>query len=359
VQITTGGIDAAIRFLLGDPVIASLLADAPPDYGQMTLREYQEAVWWPIRSGVRKDPAIRTVSEHTVRTEAGYWRQILDAIGHHRLRDLQDDPWIWERYMGGMVQPGRTKVLHRSAYKALLDHAHRRRHIERVHSFWTVVGSTQRVKALEEPLTLEEVARLLSVSSPMRRAMWSVAVGQGLRPSELVRCRWEDLNVTDGVMSVRGDPARGGKGKTEMSASRIPLTPLTARELGRYQEHLNSTGQAPLGEMWTFNGKPIISYKKSLARHAAAAGITKHVTPYLLRHSFASIAWELGIEKDAARCILRHTSERMLDEVYARPRPSAIRERLLAFDLPVAAPEEVVDGDDDGEDVGEERVFTE
>ena len=43
------------------------------------------------------------------------------------------------------------------------------------------------------------------------------------------------------------------------------------------------------------------------------------MTPYLLRHSFATIAWSIGVEKDVARRILRHTDLMTLENVYCRP----------------------------------------
>ena len=83
-------------------------------------------------------------------------------------------------------------------------------------------------------------------------------------------------------------------------------------------------------------GEPYTSvsgYKRSLETAAERAAIGHKVTPYLLRDSFATIAWSLGIDKDVARRILRHTDEKMLDEVYCRPRPADLVERVAAFDL--------------------------
>ena len=55
--------------------------------------------------------------------------------------------------------------------------------------------------------------------------------------------------------------------------------------------------------------------------------------PYLLRHSFATLAWALDVPKDVARRVMRHTNDRMLDEVYTRPRPRDLVARLERFDL--------------------------
>ncbi|MEZ5333609.1 MAG: hypothetical protein R2991_16600 [Thermoanaerobaculia bacterium] len=77
-------------------------------------------------------------------------------------------------------------------------------------------------------------------------------------------------------------------------------------------------------------------YKRALAGAASEAGISRAVTPYLLWHSFATIAWSLGIEMDVARRILRHADETMLLEVHSRPQPAELVAKVAAFDVPGA-----------------------
>lgn len=153
--------------------------------------------------------------------------------------------------------------------------------------------------------------------------MWGLGVGQGLRPSELVRVRWEDIDLARGTLAVRG-------AKTAASSAVIPLTPLARRELERFWRESERPGA---GLLFKWGGGPVKEYKRALASAAVAAGIERKVTPYLLRHSFATIAWTLGIDKDVARRIMRHTTTKMLDEVYARPRPEDLAKKLTAFDL--------------------------
>ena len=46
------------------------------------------------------------------------------------------------------------------------------------------------------PFTAKEVALLLDhATSPQHRCLFGVAIGQGLRPSEAVSLRWEDLKA--------------------------------------------------------------------------------------------------------------------------------------------------------------------
>lgn len=287
------------------------------DHGAMRVSEYHARVYWPQREV--------SASKATVRAETGFWRQILASnVGSTRLRDL--DAWLWESYVEALQARGpsaRTAALHKATYKAMLEFAHRKGHVKEVHKFFVIKGSTKRTRKQEEPLTLEEVARLLAVADPMRRCMWAVGVGQGLRPGELTRCRVEDFDLDAAVMDVRGT-------KTEASADVVPLTPLTVREVRRYLAHL---GNPTSGLLFSYRGSQIEDYGCSLATDVEEAKIDKHVTPYLLRASFATIAWCLGIPKDVARRILRHTSEAMIDRVYCRPRPRDLAKHLKAFEL--------------------------
>lgn len=63
-------------------------------------------------------------------------------------------------------------------------------------------------------------------TSPQHRCLFAVAIGQGLRPSEAVSLRWED--VSPDSLRVRGT-------KTLISDSVVPLTDLSRREVERWK----------------------------------------------------------------------------------------------------------------------------
>lgn len=304
-----------------------------PEYGRLTLREYWTDVFWPVRTGEREERNAPTVAESTIRADRNRWKHINDAIGDVRLDDL--DAWVFEGYLDGMNQSGRTKALHRSAYQALLRYAHRKGHIREAHAFFPIRGATTSTAEKEDPLTPLEIAKLLTTAtSPMRRFMWALGVGQGLRPSELVRVRWEDFDLEASTMWVRGDPEQGGRGKTEASVAEIPLTPFTASEFRRYWA---KSGEPPSGLMFTWRGEPIGNFKKALKEAARRAKLGRRVHPYLLRHSFATMAYNLGVPKDVTRRIGRWTDFKMLDDVYCRPRARDLVEKLSGFDIDVEA----------------------
>jgi integrase len=268
------------------------------------------------------------------------WRQkigkrgILDGeLAGVRLRDLTAHRWDqWQEAQTRLS--GRSRAIVRAAYAALLTHAERSGHIAEAHRFYRIKGATKRTRPQSDPLDVDEVRRLLAVADPMRKAMWAVGVGQGLRPGELVRCEWGDIDWTDRVLAVRGT-------KTNDSAAVIPLTPLAHDALRALWVRL---GQPSSGRCFTYGGnglerepskaRPFVSYKRALESDRKAAKIGRKVTPYLLRHSFATIAWSLGIDRDTAKRIMRHTAgSSLLDRVYVRPPPRTLVAKVAAFDV--------------------------
>lgn len=317
--------EAAIRYLLGDPELDALI-QGQPDYARMPLRQYFDEVYKPWRS--ESTPA-------GWRWEARVWTQVLAAIGDRELRAI--DAHVVADHLDGLVaqrgarvgQPlsGNAKRLHRAAIAALLKRAFRLKHLAALPDLavFQIKGASKRVVTKPDPLSLEELVALMDVSEPKLRAMWAVGGGQGMRPSELMRVHWEDVDLTKRVLDVRGT-------KTDASIARVPMTGLTRRELSVWWEACGEPAEglvfpSSTGEAYSEQG-----YRNQLKAAAKRAGIGRRVYPYLLRDSFATIAWGLGVDMDIARRILRHTDDAMLREVYCRPRPEDIARFVETFD---------------------------
>lgn len=330
------GKSAVVRLLMADPGALEIASMVPKNYLDMTVSEYFEQVYWPARI----DPkSIVGISEANAATEFSRWKQgeftalgvrkerrgILDSdIGRMRMRDLNDV--AWEHHIQQQVELSpRSKAIRRTAYSVMLRYARQMGHIKYQPEFFPIKGSTKTTQKKQNPITLAEVVSLLnSAQSPMHRCMWGVAIGTGVRPSELVRIHWEDVKFDDQTIEIRGT-------KTEASADEIPLTPLALRELKTYHSIM---GGPTFGRVFLHAGKPFLNFKNSLKNDAKRAGITRPVTPYLLRHSFATISFLLGLDKDLTRRIGRWTSTEMLDKVYARPKAKDWAEKLREFALP-------------------------
>jgi site-specific recombinase XerD len=158
-------------------------------------------------------------------------------------------------------------------------------------------------RVLPRVLTRAEVeAMIRSTRNPTHRLVLMLLYSGGLRVSELVRLRWQDLDAERGLIHVRG-----GKGRKD----RYTLYSRRADELVRV---LADPGAPASG--WAFPGaRPerhltSRSAQKIVSRAAARAGIRKKVTPHTLRHSFATHLLEAGTDLRYIQELLGHASAR-------------------------------------------------
>ncbi|CDI74331.1 hypothetical protein, conserved [Eimeria praecox] len=306
--------------------------------GQETLKEFVERAFWPVRE--------QEVGSNTMRVERGFWQSILQVIGDVPVANLSSA--VWEKYLGVLKRRNcspRTQVLHQVAYLAALKYAVHTRRLDGIHPFRKIRGCTKRT-LVSVPLTAEEVYLLLAATpNTMHCALFAVGIGAGLRPSEILSMRWEDVNMEEMTATIRGS-------KTAASAAVIPLTNLAGRELMRWWEE---EGKPTSGLCFYAEGirtassraklekkTPIRSFKKALLAAAHRAGIDelrcgepRRIFPYILRHSFATIAATSNppVPLPVAQAVMRHTSSKMLLETYAKAGALVIKEGLRNFKI--------------------------
>jgi integrase len=82
-------------------------------------------------------------------------------------------------------------------------------------------------------LTPTEIALLLNVLGIRERTLVLVAVGTGLRQSELFGLKWGDIDFQQGTMNVARSIVNGVVGycKTESSQKPVPLHPILGNVL--------------------------------------------------------------------------------------------------------------------------------
>jgi len=160
------------------------------------------------------------------------------------------------------------------------------------------VKRAKREKALPDVLSKDEVRALLAATMPDLRmyCMFSLLYSAGLRISELLDLKPEDINVSRKLIRVRQ-----GKGKKDRYT--LLSKPLIAR-LSQYRRNYRP-------QEWLFerrNGEPFTEsiVSKQLKNAAKNAGITKRVYPHLLRHSFATHLIEQGTDLKIVKELLGH-----------------------------------------------------
>ena len=169
------------------------------------------------------------------------------------------------------------RTLARTEYEALLRAAHQR--VQEAHPNVATKGTRVRDRAILE-----------------------VLCATGMRAEEVVRLDLPDLR--EGTLHVRG---KGGRERI------LPLSsPETRHALDAHQE---SRIRAPAEANALFvnrAGRRLSTQGVRLAVRAAAqrANLARHVTPHMLRHTFATLLVENGADLRAVQEILGHTSLR-------------------------------------------------
>lgn len=171
------------------------------------------------------------------------------------------------------------------------------------------VDAPQIGHTLPRYLTEEEVESLLaqpdaSGAAGLRdRALLELLYATGMRVSELVHLRWEDLEANLGVVRCRG---KGGKERL------IPVGKSALRAVEAYfhqgRPKLVKKSDAPfLFVNQRGSGLSRVGFWKILARYGRAAGIQTPLTPHLVRHSFATHLLERGADLRSIQLMLGHS----------------------------------------------------
>jgi integrase len=234
-------------------------------------------------------------------------RHLLPALGHHSLERLEREPELIDRYISQKIQSGlapKTVSNHLLLLQVMLKRAVRWRLIRR-----NPVTDCDRPR-LEPPemnvLTETEIARLWTaygqlesdaIDTELRdwwrlaRTITYVALGTGMRRSELLALRWRDVQLLDGHLTVREAFVNGRftTPKSKTSRRLIELGPRTNELLAEHWQHTAYESDDDLVFAHPEKGTPLDPSRlarEHLKPALKAAGITKPFRPFHdLRHT--------------------------------------------------------------------------
>ncbi len=165
-------------------------------------------------------------------------------------------------------------------------------------------------KTLPKFLSMEEVDQLLQMpdtSTPRGvrdRAMVELLYATGLRVSELVNLRQQDLNLESGYLTTTG------KGRKQRL---VPVGDEAAAWLARYVREarpaLLKKRNAPRLFVNARGGTGLtrVGFWKVLKEYGKQAGVRGSLSPHVLRHSFATHLLERGADLRAIQLMLGHS----------------------------------------------------
>jgi integrase/recombinase XerD len=169
----------------------------------------------------------------------------------------------------------------------------------------------RRWKRLPKALTASEIDKLLEPEQPATphtlcdQAILELAYASGLRLSELRNLRLEQLHLEAGFINVIG------KGNKER------VVPVGSKAVGALQRYLGENGRpklvkprSPGNVFLTQRGTAFASITmwQHITARVKRAGINRHVTPHMLRHSFATHLLEHGADLRVIQELLGHAN---------------------------------------------------
>jgi len=168
----------------------------------------------------------------------------------------------------------------------------------------------RRWKRLPKALSNEEISKLLVPESPATpeslcdQAILELAYASGLRLSELKNLRLEQLHLDAGFINVIG---KGNKERV------VPVGRKAVEAMNRYLDAGRPklvTPKSPAAVFLTRRGTPFaaVTLWLRIKNRVRRAGISRNITPHMLRHSFATHLLEHGADLRVIQELLGHAN---------------------------------------------------
>ncbi|HEX4952252.1 MAG TPA: tyrosine-type recombinase/integrase [Thermoanaerobaculia bacterium] len=187
---------------------------------------------------------------------------------------------------------------------------------------WQLRLDIGRSRQLTRTLTVDEIRRLLAEAKRRapasgcpstatidpafvalrNRAVLELLFATGIRVGEAMALRLEDVNLAEGILLIHG------KGARERLAFLTDTDALEALTSYHHRRAALSTEQTAL--FLNTGGAPLSPHAVATALRdfAQGAGITRHLTPHMLRHTSATLFLQNGADLRVVQEFLGHAS---------------------------------------------------
>jgi len=257
-------------------------------------------------------------SQKTIANYDHYLTRLVDYAGDLTIKDIDQElirKWrLWLNRLGTNTSDElqkSTQNYHLIALRSFLKFC-AKRNIPALPADKIELSRTQRKQVTF--LTPEEVERLFAqpdTATPpglRDRAILELLFSSGLRVSELVGLDRDHINLKRREFMVRG------KGQKDRP---IFISPEAADWIQKYIDKRDDntrplfvrySGSKKVDLTGNFHRLTARSIQRMVARYALLAGITKHVSPHTLRHSFATDLLMNGADLRSVQAMLGHSN---------------------------------------------------
>jgi integrase/recombinase XerD len=243
--------------------------------------------------------------------DTDYRKHLQPFFEHYILQDISNDTLL--SFQGKQKSKGyanRTVNIHMELVRKIMNYARTKKYIGNIDLKYPMLREPKKLHAFLTPDEYRAFKKELSYDKVYLRTVFGR--NTGLRPSELTYLAWEDVSFEMQSVKVQSKPECGWIIKTE--EERVV--------------HLNNTALSILHRLnkekkgrWVFsdNDKPVKSNRRALQTAAEKAGLSKKVTPNMLRHTFATHALLNGGDLLSVKELMGHknisTTEKYLHAI--------------------------------------------
>ncbi len=285
----------------------------------LVIEQFADALW--MERGLSQNTLaayqsdLRAVAKWLQREKG---RNLLQA----ERQDLLD--YLAAQHKRGRKACSRARLL--SCLRQLYQHALREGEIEADPS--VQIASPKLGRSLPRSLTEKEVEALLNAPDKGEpegfrdRVMLETLYATGLRVSELIALRPDQVSLTQGVVRITG---KGGKERL------VPLGDEAINWLERFVQgpRYDLLGGRLCSELFPTrrgSGMTRQAFWYLIKKHAQIAGISKPISPHTLRHAFATHLVNHGADLRVVQMLLGH-SDLSTTQIYTH----VARERLKSL----------------------------
>ncbi|MBP7807241.1 tyrosine-type recombinase/integrase [Candidatus Saccharibacteria bacterium] len=259
-------------------------------------------------------------SQKTIANYDHYLTRLSDYAGDIKVADIDPElvrKWrLWLNRLGTNVSDElqkSTQNYHLIALRSFLKYC-AKRDIPTLAPDKIELARTKRKQVTflnaEEVLTLFKQPDVATLSGLRDRAILELLFSSGLRVSELVGLNRDHINLKRREFMVRG---KGQKDRPIFISSEAAAW--VEQYIAKREDTLPALfirhgrgGAKAVNTSGNYNRLTARSIQRMVARYALLAGITKHVSPHTLRHSFATDLLMNGADLRSVQALLGHSN---------------------------------------------------
>ena len=255
---------------------------------------------------------IQGKSKNTIKTYAGTIKKFLEFLINNGIIII-DTKSINSSLDKNLI----LKFLAELKVKKKLDSNSLRLYVRAISSFLKFLDNENLAKQIKAPkvdkrlpkfITYDELNKLLENAENYRdKLVIKFLFYTGVRVSELIKIKKNDIIFEEGFVKVYG---KGGKERI------VPIPKELLNELKNYINKINTENIFPL------SSRQVERIIKNIAKNA---GISKKVTPHVLRHSLATTLLSKGVDIRYIQEILGHSSLN-ITQIYTHVVPNQLKE---------------------------------